>query len=236
MTVLNPVYEACHIAIKYRTPVIFLSDLYIGMGAEPWKIPQLSELPEIRPNFAVSADTGNGFEPYLRDPETLARPWAKPGTVGLEHRIGGLEKSDVTGHVSYDPENHEKMVEIRAEKVARIANDFAPTEVFGAQEGEILLLGWGGTYGAIRTAVENYVAEGDPVAHVHLRHLNPFPNDLGDILQRFKKILIPELNSGQLRQLIRSTYLIDAIGLNKVQGQPFHVFELHAKIDEILKK
>ena len=230
------VYEACRIAVKYRTPVIFLSDLYIGMGAEPWKIPQLSELPEIRPDFAASADTNNGFEPYLRDPETLARPWAKPGTPGLEHRIGGLEKSDVTGHVSYDAENHEKMVEIRAEKVARIADDIPPTEVFGAQEGEILLLGWGGTYGAIRTVVENGVAEGLPIGHVHLRHLNPFPKDLGDILQRFKKILIPELNSGQLRQLIRSTYLIDAIGFNKVQGQPFHVFELHSKIDEILEK
>ena len=230
------VYEACRIAVKYRTPVIFLSDLYIGMGAEPWKIPQLSELPEIRANFAVSADTNNGFEPYLRDPKTLARPWAKPGTPGLEHRIGGLEKSDVTGHVSYDAENHEKMVEIRAEKVARIADDIPPTEVFGAQEGEILLLGWGGTYGAIRTVVENCVAEGLPIGHVHLRHLNPFPKDLDDILQRFKKILIPELNSGQLLQLIRSTYLIEAIGLNKVQGQPFHVFELHAKIDEILKE
>ena len=230
------VYEACRIAIKYRTPVIFLSDLYIGMGAEPWKIPQVSELPEIRPDFAVRADTGNEFEPYLRDPETLARRWAKPGTPGLEHRIGGLEKSDVTGHVSYDAENHEKMVEIRAEKVARIANDFPPTEIFGAQEGEILLLGWGGTFGAIRTAAENYAAGGFPIGHVHLRHLNPFPNDLGDILNRFKKILIPELNSGQLRQLIRSTYLIDAIGLNKVQGQPFHVFELHSKIDELLKE
>ena len=230
------VYEACRIAVKYRTPVIFLSDLYIGMGAEPWKIPQLSELPEIRPDFAASADSNNGFEPYLRDPETLARPWAKPGTRGLEHRIGGLEKSDVTGHVSYDAENHEKMVEIRAEKVARIADDIPPTEVFGAQEGEILLLGWGGTYGAIRTVVENCVAEGLPIGHVHLRHLNPFPKDLDDILQRFKKILIPELNSGQLLQLIRSTYLINAVGLNKVQGQPFHVFELHAKIDEILKE
>ena len=230
------VYEACRIAVKYRTPVIFLSDLYIGMGAEPWKIPQLSELPEIRPDFEASADSNNGFEPYLRDPETLARPWAKPGTRGLEHRIGGLEKSDVTGHVSYDAENHEKMVEIRAEKVARIADDIPPTEVFGAQEGEILLLGWGGTYGAIRTVVENCVAEGLPIGHVHLRHLNPFPKDLGDILQKFKKVLIPELNSGQLRQLIRSTYLINAVGLNKVQGQPFHVFELHAKIDEILKE
>ena len=230
------VYEACRIAVKYRTPVIFLSDLYIGMGAEPWKIPELSELPEIKPNFSTRTDASTEFEPYLRDPETLARPWAKPGTPGLEHRIGGLEKSDVTGHVSYDPDNHEKMVEIRAEKVARIANDIPPTEVFGAQEGDVLLLGWGGTFGAIRTAAENYVDEGLPIGHVHLRHLNPFPNDLADILKKFKKILIPELNSGQLLQLIRATYLIDAIGLNKVQGQPFHVFELHTKIDEILKE
>ena len=230
------IYEACRIAVKYRTPVIFLSDLYIGLGAEPWKIPQLSELPEIRPDFAVSADTNNGFEPYLRDPETLARPWAKPGTAGLEHRIGGLEKSDVTGDVSYDAENHQRMVEIRAEKVARIADELPPTEVFGAQEGDLLLLGWGGTYGAIRTTAENYIASELPIAHVHLRHLNPFPKDLGDTLQRFKKILIPELNSGQLLQLIRSTHLIDAIGFNKVRGQPFHVFELQSKIDEILKE
>ncbi len=230
------VYEACRIAVKYRTPVIFLSDLYIGMGAEPWRIPKLSELPEIRPDFAATGDTPNGFEPYLRDPETLARPWAKPGTAGLEHRIGGLEKSDVTGHVSYDTENHQKMVEIRAEKVARIADEIPPTEIFGAQEGDLLVLGWGGTYGAIRTAVENCIASELRIAHVHLRHLNPFPKDLEEILQRFKKILIPELNSGQLRQLIRSTYLIDAIGLNKVQGQPFHVFEVASKIDEILKE
>ena len=231
------VYEACRIAVKYRTPVIFLSDLYIGMGAEPWKIPKLSELPEIKANFAGRDQAhGNGFEAYQRDPETLARPWAKPGTPGLEHRIGGLEKSDITGHVSYDAENHQRMVEIRAEKVARIANDLPPTEVFGAQAGDILLLGWGGTYGAIRTAVEQCVEEGISIAHVHLRHLNPFPNDLVDILKRFKRILIPELNTGQLRQLIRSTYLIDAIGFNKVQGQPFHVFELQSKIDEILKE
>ncbi|MDE0556544.1 MAG: 2-oxoacid:acceptor oxidoreductase subunit alpha [Candidatus Poribacteria bacterium] len=231
------VYEACRIAVKYRTPVIFLSDLYIGMGAEPWRVPKLSELPEIKAGFAGREHAhGNGFEPYQRDPDTLARPWAKPGTPGLEHRIGGLEKSDITGHVSYDPENHQRMVEIRAEKVARVADEIPPTEVFGAQEGDILLLGWGGTYGAIRTAAENYRAEGLPVAHVHLRHLNPFPNDLADILNRFKKILIPELNTGQLLQLIRATYLIDAIGFNKVQGQPFHVFELETKVDQLLKE
>lgn len=231
------VYEACRIAVKYRTPVIFLSDLYIGMGAEPWRIPKLSELPEIKADFAGREHAhGNGFEPYQRDLQTLARPWAKPGTPGLEHRIGGLEKSDITGHVSYDAENHQRMVEIRAEKVARIANEIPPTEVFGAQEGDLLLLGWGGTYGAIRTAVEHCVEDGLSIAHVHLRHLNPFPNDLTDILNRFKKVLIPELNSGQLLQLIRSTHLIDAIGLNKVEGQPFHVFELQSKIGEILKE
>jgi 2-oxoglutarate ferredoxin oxidoreductase subunit alpha len=231
------VYEACRIAVKYRTPVIFLSDLYIGMGAEPWRIPKLSELPEIKADFAGREYAhGSGFEPYQRDPETLARPWAKPGTPDLEHRIGGLEKSDITGHVSYDAENHERMVEIRAEKVARIANEIPPTEIFGAQEGDLLLLGWGGTYGAIRTAVEHCVEDRLSVAHVHLRHLNPFPNDLVNILNRFKKVLIPELNSGQLLQLIRGTYLIEAIGLNKVQGQPFHVFELASKIDEILKE
>lgn len=232
----DAVYEACRIAVKYRTPVIFLSDLYIAMGAEPWKIPQLSELPDIQPNFASSTDAGDGFEPYRRELETLARPWAKPGTPGLEHRIGGLEKSDITGHVSYDAENHQRMVEIRAEKVARIADELPPTEVFGAESGDILLLGWGGTYGSLRTATEDCVADGLAIGHVHLRHLNPFPKDLGDILQRFKTILVPELNSGQLLQLIRSTYLIDAIGFNKVAGQPFHVFELHAKIDELLKK
>ena len=231
------VYEACRIAVKYRTPVIFLSDLYIGMGAEPWKIPKLSELPEIKADFAGREHAhGNGFDPYQRDSETLARLWAKPGTPGLEHRIGGLEKSDITGHVSYDAENHQRMVEIRSEKVARIANEIPPTEVFGAQEGDLLLLGWGGTFGAIRTAVEHGIEDGLSIAHVHLRHLNPFPNDLAEILNRFKKVLIPELNSGQLLQLIRSTHLIDAIGFNKVQGQPFRVFELQAKIDEILKE
>lgn len=235
----DTVYEACRIAVKYRTPVIFLSDLYIAMGAEPWKIPKLSELPVIEPNFAkglsLNGDEGDTFEPYLRETETLARPWAKPGTSGLEHRIGGLEKSDVTGNVSYDAENHEKMVHLRAEKVARVTQDIPATEVFGAEEGELLLLGWGSTYGPIRTAVENYIADGvDDVAHVHIRHLNPFPSDLGEILTRFKKVLIPELNTGQLRQLIRSTYFINAIGLNKVQGQPFHVFEVEAKIKELL--
>ena len=228
----DTVYEACRIAIKYRTPVIFLSELYIALGAEPWKIPDVADLPRIEPEFQTEID---GFEPYLRDPDTLARPWAKPGTLGLEHRIGGLEKSDITGNVSYDPENHEKMVEIRAEKVKRIANEIPPTEVFGAQEGKLLILGWGGTFGAIRTVVDNRFAAGEPIGHVHLRFLNPFPSDLGDVLKRFKTILIPELNTGHLQQLIRSEYLIDAIGLNKVQGQPFHVFELESEVDNYIQ-
>ena len=225
------VYEACRIAVKYRTPVIFLSDLYIALGAEPWLIPDIEDLPNIESNFRTDVD---GFEPYIRDAETLARPWAKPGTPGLEHRIGGLEKSDITGSVSYDAENHERMVTIRAEKVKRIANEIPPTEIYGAQEGELLVLGWGGTYGAIRTVVENKLDEGKAIGHVHLRHLNPFPNDLGDILNRFKTVLIPELNTGHLRQLIRAEYLIDAVGLNKIQGQPFHVYEVESKIDTIL--
>ncbi len=225
------VYEACRIAIKYRTPVIFLSELYIALGAEPWKIPDVADLPKIKPEFQTKVDD---FEPYLRDPDTLARPWAKPGTLGLEHRIGGLEKSDITGNVSYDPENHEKMVEIRAEKVKRIANEIPPTEVFGAQEGDLLILGWGGTFGAIRTVVENRFAAGEAIGHVHLRFLNPFPSDLGDVLKRYKTVLIPELNTGHLRQLIRSEYLIDAVGLNKIQGQPFHVFELESEVDNYI--
>lgn len=225
------VYEACRIAIKYRTPVIFLSELYIALGAEPWLIPDVADLPKIDPNFRTDAD---GFEPYQRDNETLARPWVKPGTPGLEHRIGGLEKSDITGNVSYDAENHEKMVAIREERIKRIADDIPPTEIYGAQEGDLLVLGWGGTFGAIRTVVENRFANGGTIGHVHLRYLNPFPNDLGEILSRFKNVLIPELNTGQLRQLIRSEFLIDADGLNKVQGQPFHVHELESKIDTYL--
>lgn len=228
----DTVYEACRIAVEYRTPVIFLSELYIALGAEPWLIPDVESLANITPNFRTEVD---GFEPYMRDEETLARPWAKPGTPGLEHRIGGLEKSDLSGNVSYDAENHEKMVTIRAEKVKRIANDFPPTEIFGEQEGELLVLGWGGTFGAIRTVVEKKLEEGYSIGHAHLRHLNPFPNDLKDILSRFKNVLIPELNTGHLRQLIRSEFLIDAVGINKIQGQPFHVYELENKINSFFE-
>ncbi|MCZ6680918.1 MAG: 2-oxoacid:acceptor oxidoreductase subunit alpha [Candidatus Poribacteria bacterium] len=227
------VYEACQIAVKYMTPVIFMSDLYIAFGAEPWRIPKVSDLPPIPVTFRTDSE---GFHPYLRDEKTLGRPWAVPGTPGLEHRIGGLEKENITGHVSYDPENHEGMIRLRAEKVARIADDIPPTEILGESEGELLVLGWGGTYGAIRTAVEHKLEEGASVSHVHLRYLNPLPKDLGDILKRFGKVLIPELNLGQLLQLVRARYLLEAIGLNKVQGQPFHVFEIESKIDELLKR
>ena len=226
------VYEACRIAIKYMTPVIFMSDLYIAFGAEPWLIPQVSDLPAIDVHFPT--DT-NGFEPYLRDEATLARPWALPGTPGLEHRIGGLEKEDVSGNVSYDPDNHEQMVHLRAEKVARIADDLPATEIFGEASSELLVLSWGGTFGAVRTAVEHKQAKSKSVSHVHLRYLNPLPKDIGDVMKGFKRVLIPELNLGQLRLLIRAVYLVDAVGLNKIQGQPFHVFEVESKIDEVLR-
>ena len=226
------IYEAARIAVKYMTPVIFMSELYIAFGAEPWRIPQVSDLPPIKVSYESAAD---GFEPYLRDEKTLARPWAIPGTPGLEHRIGGLEKADVTGNVSYDPENHEQMSLLRAQKVAGIADDIPPTEIFGDPEGELLVLAWGGTYGAVRTAVEHKRGEGVSVSHVHLRYLNPLPSDLGGILKQFDKVLIPELNFGQLLKLIRAEFLIDAVGLNKVQGLPFYVFEVESKIDELLR-
>ena len=226
------IYEACRIAIKYMTPVIFMSELYIAFGAEPWRIPKVSDLPQIKVSYETISD---GFHPYLRDKETLARPWAIPGTPGLEHRIGGLEKADISGNVSYDPENHEQMSLLRAEKVAGIADDIPATEIFGESAGELLVLAWGGTYGAVRTAVEHKQVEGASVSHVHLRYLNPLPSDLGEILKRFDKVLIPELNFGQLLRLIRSDFLVDAVGLNKVQGLPFYVFEVESKIDELLR-
>ena len=219
------IYEACRIAVEYMTPVIFMSELYIAFGAEPWRIPKVSDLPSIKVRYETAAD---GFQPYKRDNKTLARPWAIPGTPGLEHRIGGLEKADISGNVSYDPENHEKMSLLRAEKVARIADDIPPTEIFGESSGEILVLAWGGTFGAVRTAVEHKQAEGASVSHVHLRYLNPLPRDLGAILERFDRVLVPELNFGQLLKLIRSE-------LNKVQGLPFYVFEVESKIDELLR-
>jgi 2-oxoglutarate/2-oxoacid ferredoxin oxidoreductase subunit alpha len=215
--------EACRIALKYMTPVIYLSDAFLATGAEPWKIPDLDDLPNIEvANWTVKET----FHPYDRDPVTLARPWAVPGTPGLEHRIGGLEKADITGNVSYDPDNHHRMQTLRAQKVAGIADDIPDLQVYGAANGELLILGWGSTYGAIRSAVDRLHAEGRSVSHAHLRHMNPFPRNTGDVLRSFKKVLIPEVNLGQLRMLIRARYLIDAVGLNRVRGKPFRISEV----------
>jgi 2-oxoglutarate ferredoxin oxidoreductase subunit alpha len=223
--------EAWRIAIKYRTPVIFLSDGYLGMGSEPWLVPDVSDLPRIDPDFATDPST---FKPYARDPQTLARPWAIPGTPGLEHRIGGLEKSDITGNVSYDPANHDKMVRLRAEKIARIAQDIPPTQVNGDPEGGLLVLGWGSTYGVITTAVQRARAKGKRVSAAHIRHLNPLPPDLGDILKRYDRVLLPEINLGQLRLVLRGKFLVDIEGLNKVSGRPFTIAEVEQKIMEMV--
>ncbi|MEE8152000.1 MAG: 2-oxoacid:acceptor oxidoreductase subunit alpha [candidate division NC10 bacterium] len=225
-------FEAVRIALKYMVPVIFVSDTFLANGAEPWKIPKVSELPRIETEFRTDP---RGFQPYLRDPETLSRPWVRPGTPGLEHRIGGLEKEDITGNVSYDPANHEKMVRLRAEKVARVAMDIPLTEVRGDSSGKLLVIGWGGTYGAILEAVERLRAQGKSIAHVHLRYLSPLPADLKNIIPLFEKVLVPELNMGQLVKIIRAEYLVDAKGINKIQGQPFRVSELMEKMQEFLE-
>jgi 2-oxoglutarate ferredoxin oxidoreductase subunit alpha len=225
--------EAFRLAIKYMTPVVFLSDGYLGSGSEPWRIPSLDDLPKITVNFASEAE---GFHPYTRDPETLARPWAIPGTPGLEHRIGGLEKSDIYGNVNYDAENHMRMVTLRAEKIAGIARDIPDVEVIGDREGDLLVLGWGSTYGAILSAVLRARAGGLSVSHAHLRYLNPFPENLGEVLSGFRKVLIPELNLGQLRLLIRGRYLIDAAGLNRVTGRPLKIAEVEGKIRELARQ
>jgi 2-oxoglutarate ferredoxin oxidoreductase subunit alpha len=223
--------EAFRIATKYMTPVLFLGDGYLGSGSEPWLIPSLDDLPKITVTYANDPES---FKPYARDPETLARPWAIPGTPGLEHRIGGLEKSDVQGNVSYDAENHWRMVQYRAEKIARIAHDIPDVEVLGDREGDLLVLGWGSTYGSIVTAVQRARKDGLSVSSAHLRHLNPFPENLADVLSRFRKVLIPELNLGQLRMLVRSKYLVDAEGLNRVTGRPFKTIEIETKIRELV--
>jgi 2-oxoglutarate ferredoxin oxidoreductase subunit alpha len=223
--------EAWRIAIKYRTPVIFLSDLYLGVGSEPWLIPDFESLPRMEPNFATDPET---FHAYERDPETLARPWAVPGTPGLEHRIGGLEKANITGNVNYEAENHDLMTRLRFEKIERIANDIPELEVYGDDEGDLLVLGWGSTFGVNRTAVQRARAAGKKVSQAHLKHLNPFPKNLGDVLRRFKRVLIPENNMGQLTLLIRGKFLIDAEGLHRITGRPFTISEVEAKILEMV--
>lgn len=232
----DTIYEACKIATEWMTPVFFLSDGYIGNGAEPWKFPKSGELPEIEPVFATSDDNTNGkYQPYLRD-ERLVRKWAVPGVKGLENRIGGIEKEDITGNISYDPKNHEKMTHIREQKVQNIAN-FIPelTMDSGPDKGKVLVLGWGSTYGTIKSAVNELHKEGySEISHAHLRHLNPFPRNLQEILADFDKILIPEINTGQLIMLIKSKFMIPAIGLNKIQGLPFTVSEIKEKAIELL--
>ncbi len=223
--------EAWRIALKYMTPVMYLSDAFLAAGAEPWKIPDLEDLPSLeRPNH-VDADS---FRPYQRDPDTLARPWAIPGTPGLEHRIGGLEKADVIGTVSYDPDNHHRMTLLRAEKVARIAHDIPDLQVFGPESGELLILGWGSTYGAIRSAVERLHAEGRSVAHAHLRHINPMPRNTEAVLRSYRRVLIPEINLGQLQLLVRARYLVDAEGFHVVRGKPFRISDIQQRAYELL--
>lgn len=225
-------YEAVRIAVKYMTPVILLTDGYLANGAEPWIIPRFEDLPPIPVQFRTDVD---GFFPYLRDAETLARPWVKPGTPGLEHRIGGIEKEEVTGNISYGPANHELMTRARAGKVAAVAQDIPPTAIRGDDQGDLLILGWGSTYGSVAAAVDILRAQGKKVSQAHLRYLNPLPPDLGDILRRFTRVLVPEMNLGQLRMILRAVYLVDVLGLNKIQGQPFKVSEIVAEALRLLE-
>jgi 2-oxoglutarate ferredoxin oxidoreductase subunit alpha len=227
--------EAARIAIKYRTPVYLLSDAYLANGSEPWLIPDVDSLADISTTFATEPNDGEGFLPYKRDAETLARPWAIPGTPGLEHRIGGLEKENETGNVSYDPENHDLMVRLRAAKVAGIASDIPELEVDDPDgEADTLVLGWGSTHGAIGAAARRVRASGRKVATAHLHHLNPFPRNTGEVVRRYEKVLIPEMNLGQLRMLIRAEFLVDAIGYNKVRGRPFRSSELEDAIGALV--
>ncbi len=227
-------YEACRIAMKYMTPVFVLSDGYLANGAEPWPVPNAAELPPIEVHHPDGRSDGSEFLAFERDPETLARPWALPGTEGLEHRLGGIEKAPDTGHVSYDAKNHDRMCRVRAAKVEAVAAELPPTEVFGDDSGDLLVLGWGSTWGALRSAVRHSRADGQKVSHVHLRHINPMPRDLGDILARFDRVLVPEMNLGQLSVLLRARYLVNTIGLNQVRGKPFTRKDVRAGIDAAL--
>ena len=223
--------EACRIALKYMVPVIVLSDGYLANGAEPWRIPSVDEIPGITVHFATDP---RDFHPYKRHPETLARPWAIPGTPGLEHRIGGLEKQDVTGNVNYEPLNHENMVRIRAAKIDAITQDVPNVMPNGDPEGDLLIVSWGSTCGAITQSVKAQREKGRRIGHLHLRYLNPLPGNVGDVLKRYRKVLVPELNMGQLLWVLRAKYLVNAVGLNKIQGRPFKQSELDQKIEEVL--
>jgi 2-oxoglutarate ferredoxin oxidoreductase subunit alpha len=235
----NAAFEAVRIALRYRTPVILLSDGYLANGTEPWLLPDVDSLPEIEVEFArgtnaLNEDGEDVFWPYIRN-EDLARPWAIPGTAGLMHRIGGIEKEDGTGNISYDPENHGRMVELREERIRKIADSYPTTEVVGDDGGDVLIVGWGSTWGAITGASGRLRRAGRKIAHVHLRNLHPFPNDLGDIMRRFDKVIVPEMNLGQLSALLRAEYLVDAKVISKVTGQPFTAGELVTRIEEMLR-
>jgi 2-oxoglutarate ferredoxin oxidoreductase subunit alpha len=225
--------EALRISVEFMTPVILLSDGYIANGAEPWMIPEIEELKPIRVDHPEGPNSDDGYQPYLRD-ERLVRPWAKPGTPGLEHRVGGLEKADVTGNVEYSPSNHQHMSDTRLRKVEGIANFIPEQEVDGPESGDLLVLSWGGTFGSVRTAVRQCRQGGKSVAHAHLRYMNPFPKNLESVIRSYKRVLIPELNLGQLSFIIRSKFLVDAISLNKIQGKPFKIGEIIAKINDVL--
>ena len=224
--------EACRIAIKYMTPVIILSDGYLANGAEPWRVPGVNDLPAFPTKFRTEPE---GFKPFMRDTTTLARPWAVPGTPGLEHRIGGIEKQDVTGNINYEPENHDKMVRLRAAKVAGVVADIPDVVPAGDPEGDVVIVGWGSTCGSITSALHGLRAKGHKVGHIHLRHLNPMPKNLGAALKRYKKVLVPEINLGQLSFILRATYLVDAISYSKVEGKPFKTSEIEKKVLEVMK-
>jgi len=225
-------FEASRLAIKYMTPVVVLSDGYLGQGSEPWLVPDITTYPDISPKFRTESE---GFFPYLRDEKTLARPWAIPGTPGLEHRIGGLEKQHIKGMVSHDPNNHDRMVRLRAEKIERIALDIPLAEIEGTPDADLVVVGWGSTYGAIRSAVSRHLENGNKVAHLHLRYLNPMPTNVGDILKKYKSILVPEINLGQLSKIIRMKFLLPTIEFNHIRGLPIRAVEIENKISEILK-
>jgi 2-oxoglutarate ferredoxin oxidoreductase subunit alpha len=226
--------EATRIALKYRTPVFLLSDAYLANGSEPWLLPDLSELPDISVPFATEPNSDGEFMPYLRDPKTLARPWAVPGTPGLQHRIGGLEKADVTGNISYDPDNHDLMVRLREQKVAGIAADIPELDVDDPDGAQLLVLSWGGTYGPVAAGVRRIRKDGGQVAHAHLHHLNPFPRNTGDVLKGYERVLVPEINLGQLLQLVRAKFLVDAVGYNRVRGLPLRAGEMADAIRTML--
>jgi 2-oxoglutarate ferredoxin oxidoreductase subunit alpha len=227
-------FEAARIALKFRTPVILLTDGYLANGAEPWSLPTIDALPDISVPFATENNHGDEFWPYLRDPETLARPWAIPGTPGLMHRVGGIEKEDGTGNISYDPENHDRMTRIRAQKIAGIANDIPEAEVDDPDGADFILCSWGGTWGVATAATRRIRARNLKIAHVHLRHLSPFPRNLGDVLRSYNTVLVPELNLGQLSRLLRAEYLVDAQSYNRVAGVPLRAAELEAHILELM--